>query len=109
MSDKLHDTCYMWFPRKCGTVRRRMATTRCVDDHLRWSAEGAWAQRLELSRETNNPRPDPADYIIVAGFVTDEMDKNGARLIRADWSHTYDPQGFYEEVERERRLAEEVG
>lgn len=109
MSDKLHDTCYMWFPRKCEFTRRRLANWHCTEAHICSSVDAAWAQRLGLSRETNTPRPDPADYIIVAGFVTDERNKGGARLIRADWEHTYDPQGFYEEVERARSVAEERG
>lgn len=106
MSDKLHDTCYMWFPRKSAQVRQRLATWSCVDDRITYSVDAAWSDVMRVYIEAWLDRPDPADYIIVAGLVTDDRDSRGARLIRADWEHTYDPQGFYEEVERERRLAE---
>lgn len=109
MSDKLFDTCYMWFPRTSAQVRQRMPTWRCIYERIVWGAETAWKDLQRMHDESWIERPDPADFIIVAGFVTDEKDERGARIIRADWERTYDPQSFYEEVERERRLAEERG
>jgi hypothetical protein len=105
MADNLFDTVYIAYPRKCALVRRRMKSDLAVKECAFTSAEQAWAHWIDgYAHAAGLPRPDPADFIIVSGAFTDDVNQHGAHLVLLDWQHTYDPQGFHDEVERERQL-----
>lgn len=105
-TDNLFPTVYTAFHRKSDMVRCHLASWRVGDDYAFRSAEEAWRHEVDVCRACRRPRPDPADFIVVSGALTNDVDKHGSHLVVADWQHTYDPQSFYEEVERERQLAE---
>lgn len=105
-TDNLFPAVYTALPRKCDTVRSRLRDWRVTDSYAFRSADEAWQHEVDVCRACRQPRPDPADYVIVSGALTNDVNEYGSRLVVADWQHTYDPQGFYEEVERERQMAE---
>lgn len=103
----LFPTVYVALRRDCDLVRRRLATWTVVADDALFSVDAAWQHEVDVARACRQPRPDPAKYVIVSGAMKPDVDRRGAHLVIADWQHTYDPQSFYEEVVRERRMAEE--
>lgn len=105
-TDSLFPIVYAAFHHKSDMVRCHLANWRVGDDYAFRSVEEAWRHEVEVARACRQPQPDPADYVIVSGAMSNDVDKNGAHLVIADWQHTYDPQSFYEEVERERQMAE---
>lgn len=105
-TDNLFPTVYITYPRKCALVRCQMKSDRAVKECAFSSAEQAWEHWLSYASSVDQPRPDPADFIVVSGAFTNDVNRHGAHLVLLDWQHTYDPQSFYEEVERERQMAE---
>ena len=103
---ELFKETYMAFPRKCAQVRERMPEWRAVDAYQHRDVDAAWRRELELAAVCCRERPDPADYVIVGGAVTNDVNEHGAARVIADWTRTFDPQSFHEEVERARQVRE---
>lgn len=104
---ELFQETYMAFSRKSAMVRERMPEWHAVDAYQHRDVDAAWRQVLSQAADVGIDRPDPADYVIVGGSVTHETNGHGASRVIADWTRTFDPQSFHEEVERARRLAED--
>lgn len=104
---ELFKETYTVFPRGCAQVRERLPDWRLTEAHQHRDVDAAWRHELSQSAECGMDRPDPARYVIVGGAVTDDVDEHGATRVVADWTRTFDPQSFHEEVERERRVREE--
>jgi hypothetical protein len=107
MADKLFNTVYLTHPRKCDLVRCRMPTWLAVKDFHFRTPEDAWRSTLDFAADVKASRPDPADHIILSGWLTDEQDERGAFTVRVNWEHTVDPQSLHDEIERERRQSEQ--
>jgi hypothetical protein len=105
---ELFKETYMVFPRKCAQVRERMPEWHAVDAYQHRDADAAWRQVLSQAGDVGLGRPDPADYVIVGGAVTNDVNERGAARVVADWTRTFDPQSFHEEVERARQVREEA-
>lgn len=91
-TDNLFPTVYTAFSRKRTMVRCRLANWYVVDDYAFRSAEEAWQHEVDVASACRQPRPDPADYVVVSGVMKHNTNKHGAHLVIADWQHTYDPQ-----------------
>lgn len=98
---------YLTYPRGCALVRRRLKGWRMHDDFVHHSVEAAWNSFVLRQIAAGFGRPDPSEHVVVVGRMAHERDERGTREVFADWSRTFDPQSFHEEIERERQLAEQ--